>query len=92
VSLSHAAKLYDIDLHAMNVMVDRRAGGPKLFDFNQIPFTERPQNPFVGFALKLGLLSKESRDLRKLARFNNFDRVERKLLKFYAEEESTSPA
>ena len=83
VSLSHQAKLYDIDLHAMNVMVDRRAGGPKLFDFNQIPFTERPQNPFIGFALKLGLLGKESRDLRKLARFNNFDRVERKLLKFY---------
>jgi hypothetical protein len=42
VTLSHEAKLYDIDLHAMNVMVDRKAGGPKLFDFNQIPFTERP--------------------------------------------------
>jgi ubiquinone/menaquinone biosynthesis C-methylase UbiE len=92
VTLSHEAKLYDIDLHAMNVMVDRRAGGPKLFDFNQIPFTERPQNPFIGLALKLGLLGKESRDLRKLARFNNFDRVERKLLKFYAEAEPTSPA
>ena len=93
VSLSHEAKLYDIDLHAMNVMVDRRAGIPKLFDFNQIPFTERPQNPFVGLALKLGLLGKESRDLRKLARFNNFERVERKLLKFYAgESETTSRA
>ena len=84
VSLSHAAGLYDIDLHAMNVMVDRKAGGPKLFDFNQIPFTERPQNPFVGLALKSGLLGRESRDLRKLARFDNFDRVERKLLKFYS--------
>jgi ubiquinone/menaquinone biosynthesis C-methylase UbiE len=83
VSLSHAARLYDIDLHAMNVMVDRRAGTPKLFDFNQIPFTERPQNPFVGLALRLGWMGRESRDLRKLARFGNFDRVERKLLKFY---------
>jgi hypothetical protein len=83
VSLSHEARLYDIDLHAMNVMVDRHSGTPKLFDFNQIPFTERPQNPFIGLALKLGLLGKESRDLRKLARFNNFERVERKLLKFY---------
>jgi ubiquinone/menaquinone biosynthesis C-methylase UbiE len=93
VSLSHAAKLYDIDLHAMNVMVDRAAGTPKLFDFNQIPFTERPQNPLVGLALKLGLLGKGSRDLRKLERFNNFDRVERKLLKFYAgESKSTSAA
>jgi len=83
VKLSHEAQLYDIDLHAMNVMVDREKGTPKLFDFNQIPFTERPQNPFIGLALKLGLLGRESRDLRKLARFNNFDRVERKLLKFY---------
>ena len=83
VTLSHEAKLYDIDLHAMNVMVDRQKGTPKLFDFNQIPFTERPQNPFIGLALKLGLLGRESRDLRKLKRFNNFDRVERKLLKFY---------
>jgi len=91
VTLSHQAKLYDIDLHAMNVMVDRRTGTPKLFDFNQIPFTERPQNPFVGFALKTGLLGRESRDLRKLARFNNFDRVERKLLKFY-DASSTSRA
>ncbi len=89
VSLSHEAKLYDIDLHAMNVMVDRQKGTPKLFDFNQIPFTERPQNPFVGLALKLGLLGRGSRDLRKLARFNNFERVERKLLKFY--EESSTP-
>jgi hypothetical protein len=83
VSLSHEAKLYDIDLHAMNVMVDRKAGTPKLFDFNQIPFTERPQNPFIGLALKLGLMGRRSRDLRKLKRFKNFDRVERKLLKFY---------
>ena len=83
VTLSHEARLYDIDLHAMNVMVDRHEGTPKLFDFNQIPFTERAQNPFIGLALKLGLLGRESRDLRKLARFNNFDRVERKLLKFY---------
>ena len=89
VTLSHEAQLYDIDLHAMNVMVDRHKGTPKLFDFNQIPFTERPQNPFIGLALKLGLLGLESRDLRKLARFNNFDRVERKLLKFY--EESRTP-
>ena len=83
VTLSHEASLYDIDLHAMNVMVDRSKGTPKLFDFNQIPFTERPQNPFIGLALKLGLLGKESRDLRKLARFTNYSRVERKLLKFY---------
>ena len=75
----------------MNVMVDRKAGGPKLFDFNQIPFTERPQNPFIGLALKFGLLGRESRDLRKLTRFKNFDRVERKLLKFYKERQHSRP-
>jgi ubiquinone/menaquinone biosynthesis C-methylase UbiE len=90
VSLSHEASLYDIDLHAMNVMVDRKAGGPKLFDFNQIPFTERPQNPFIGLALKLGWLGRGSRDLRKLKRFTNYDRVERKLLKFYKESSHTT--
>lgn len=89
VALSHEAGLYDIDLHAMNVMVDRRGGTPRLFDFNQIPFTERPQNPAIGLALKLGLLGRGSRDLRKLARFQNFDRVERKLLKFYEESRSS---
>jgi serine/threonine protein kinase len=83
VRLSHAAQLYDIDLHAMNVMVDRRTGGPKLFDFNQIPFHERPQNPLVALALKLGLLGRESRDLRKLASFDDFARIEKKLVKFY---------
>jgi len=90
VTLSHEANLYDIDLHAMNVMVDRAKGTPKLFDFNQIPYTERAQNPFIGLALKLGLLGRESRDLRKLARFNNFERVERKLLKFYEESGNSS--
>ena len=29
VNLSHEAQLYDIDLHAMNVMVDRQAGAPE---------------------------------------------------------------
>src|SRR4051812_43806510 len=89
VARSHEAKLYDMDLHAMNVMVDRVKGTPKLFDFNLIPFTERAQNPFIGLALKLGLLGPESRDLRRLARFNQFEYVERKLMKFY--KESSSP-
>ena len=38
--------------------------------------------------MKFGLLGRGSRDNRKLARFNNFDRVERKLLKFYAESQT----
>jgi SAM-dependent methyltransferase len=84
--LSHEAGLFDVDLHSMNVFVARESSGelvPKLFDFNLIPFTLRPQNPFVGWLLKAGLLSKESRDRRRLRRFNDFTHVENRFLKFY---------
>jgi hypothetical protein len=84
--LSHDAGLYDVDLHAMNVFVARESSGelvPKLFDFNLIPFTVRPQNPFVGWLLAAGLLSKESRDQRRLRKFRDFRHVEDRLLKFY---------
>ena len=84
--LSHEAGLYDVDLHSMNVFVARESSGelvPKLFDFNLIPFTLRPQNPFVGWLLRIGLVSKESRDRRRLRRFHDFGHVEDRLLKFY---------
>jgi serine/threonine protein kinase len=86
VELAHAADLYDVDLHAMNVMVVEGPAGkpwPKLFDFNLIPFHERPPNPLVGFLLRTGLMSVRARDLRKLRNFHDFRRVERKLLGFY---------
>ena len=88
VELSHAAGLFDVDLHSMNVMVVRGPDGeawPKLFDFNLIPFHEHPPNPVVGALLRLGLMSVRERDLRKLRNFHDFRRVERKLLKFYPE-------
>lgn len=84
--LSHEAGLFDVDLHSMNVFVAREPSGelvPKLFDFNLIPFTMRPQNPFVGLLLALGLISKESRDRRRLRAFHDFRHVEDRLLKFY---------
>jgi SAM-dependent methyltransferase len=86
LNLSHAARLYDVDLHAMNVIVFREPSGdliPKLFDFNLIPFTLRPQNRFVGWLLKTGLLSKDSRDRRRLRRFHDYRHIEKRLLKFY---------
>ena len=70
----------------MNVFVTRDSSGklvPKLFDFNLIPFTLRPQNPFVGWLLKSGMLSKKSRDRRRLRGFHDFRHVEDRLLKFY---------
>jgi hypothetical protein len=86
--LSHGAGLYDVDLHSMNVLVTEESSGelvPKLFDFNLIPFTERPQNGLVGVLLAAGLISRESRDLRRLRRFHDFGHVEKRLLKFYGE-------
>jgi SAM-dependent methyltransferase len=84
--LSHEAGLYDVDLHSMNVFVTTEPSGervPKIFDFNLIPYTVRPQNPFVGWLLAAGLIPKESRDRRRLRRFNDFRHVENRLLKFY---------
>jgi hypothetical protein len=82
VELAHGAGLYDMDLHAMNVMVVETAGGepvPKLFDFNLIPFHVRPQNFLVGWLLKARLLGRESRDLRRLKNFHRFGPIERRL-------------
>lgn len=81
VELAHAAELFDMDLHSMNVMVVEEQGAPvpKLFDFNLIPFTVRPQNFFVGWLLKSGLMSRRSRDLRRLRKFHDFGPIERRL-------------
>lgn len=86
VELYHAADLYDVDLHAMNVMVVEEPTGepvPKLFDFNLVPFHVRPRNPVVAALLATGVLSKRARDLRKLKRFHDFRRIEAKLVRFY---------
>lgn len=85
VHLYHKAGLYDVDLHAMNVMVVEDDGEPipKLFDFNLIPFHIHPPNKFVGLMLRTGLIDLQARDLRKLRNFHDFSRVEAKLLKFY---------
>ena len=86
VELAHEAGLFDVDLHSMNVMVVDGEGGrpwPKLFDFNLIPFNVRPPNPLIALLLATGLWDARARDLRKLRRFHDFSRVERKLLRFY---------
>ncbi len=81
VSGCHAAGAYDLDLHAMNVMVEPAEDGeliPRLFDFNLIPFTMQARNPFITLGMRLGLLRPESRDRRRLEGFDDFRRVERK--------------
>ncbi len=77
VALAHAADLYDLDLHPMNVLVVRDGDEeiPRLFDFNRIPFYEHPRNPIEALGLKLGLIDRGSRDRRKLRQFHDFGRL-----------------
>lgn len=85
VDRAHAAGLYDVDLHAGNFVVVAERGGdtvPKLFDFNFIPFHVHPPNPVVWFALKLRLIDERWRDMRKLERFHDFRRFEKKIRMF----------
>lgn len=81
----HAAGIYDLDLHAMNVVVQREPDGeliPRLFDFNMVPFTVKPRN-LGQLAMRLGLVSPVAGDLRRLARFDRCGRLERKHLERY---------
>lgn len=85
VRLAHAAGLYDVDLHAGNFAVVAESGGekvPKLFDFNFIPFYVHAPNPAVWLGLRLGLIDRRWRDVRKLARFHDFRRFEKKIRMF----------
>lgn len=81
VERAHAAGLYDLDLHALNVLVVEDGGEqiPRLFDFNRIPFHERPRNPIEALGLALGLIDRGSRDRRKLRQLHDFDRLDDRL-------------
>jgi hypothetical protein len=85
---AHAAGLYDLDVHAGNTMLvadpDTGALSPKLFDFNSIPFYEKPPNPAVYIAFRLGLIGRAWRDEKKLASFHDFASYRKKLAKFGA--------
>jgi hypothetical protein len=85
VRLAHAAELYDVDLHAGNFAVVTEPGGekvPKLFDFNFIPFYVHAPNPAVWLGLRLRLIDRSWRDKRKLRRFHDFRRFEKKIRMF----------
>ena len=86
VTLSHEAKLYDIDLHAMNVMVDRSRRHAEAVRF-------QPDSVHRAAAESVHRAGAQARVVRRANRATcaswrastNFDRVERKLLKFYEE-------
>jgi len=85
VELAHAANLFDLDMHSLNVMVVEENGMaiPKLFDFNLIPFYVRPPNPLVALLLALRLLNPRSRDRRMLRNFDRVGKRHRKLLRYF---------
>jgi serine/threonine protein kinase len=85
LDLTHDAGLFDVDLHAFNVIVDESNGEPipKLFDFNLIPFHERPGLSMSKLLLKLGLTNKGTRDKRLLKNFDKIARREKKLVKYF---------
>ncbi len=84
VDLSHARGLFDIDLHAMNVLIVEEGGEeiPKLFDFNRIPFYLHPRNPLEAAALRLGIIDERTRDRKKLRQFHNFRKLLRRRARF----------
>ena len=85
IDLAHGAGLFDVDIHAFNVIVDESSGSPipKLFDFNLIPFHERPGISMSKSLLKLGLVNKGSRDNRLLRNFDRTAKREKKLAKYF---------
>ena len=87
VELAHGAGLYDLDVHALNVMVVEEEGEPipKLFDFNLVPWEERRWSLWVWLSLKTGLRSARRRDLRMLGDFHDFSKHIPGLLKYFPE-------
>ncbi|MDX1395434.1 MAG: hypothetical protein R3195_13680 [Gemmatimonadota bacterium] len=76
VDIAHAHGLFDIDLHALNVLVVEDGGEeiPVFFDFNAIPFYQDPRNPFEALALRLGVIDERTRDRKKLRTFHDFEK------------------
>lgn len=69
--VEQAAKvgLYDLDIPPGNIRLVKCERGvwiPKLYDFNLMPQHICPSNPFMALGFKLGLRSKNHRDLRSL--------------------------
>jgi hypothetical protein len=85
IDLTHAAGLFDVDIHAFNVIVDESGSEPipKLFDFNLMPFHERPGISMSKLMLMLGFGTEATRDKRLLKNFNKIARREKKLLKYF---------
>ncbi len=85
IDLAHDGGLFDVDMHAFNVIVDesRSEPIPKLFDFNLIPFHERTGLSLSNVLLKLGLINKTSRDKRMLRNFDKTAKREKKLVKYF---------
>jgi hypothetical protein len=86
VAAGNEAGLYDLDVHAGNTMLVSDAQGdslrPVLFDFNAIPFFDKPPNPFAWAAFRLGVIGRDWRDRNKIANFHDFSSYRRKLARY----------
>jgi hypothetical protein len=80
VAACHVAGIYDLDLHAMNVIVQQEPDGeliPRLFDFNMVPYTLKPRNAGQ-WLMRLGILPAGFGDYRRLARLDDFRGIPRR--------------
>ena len=77
--------MFGVEMHAFIVIVDESSGEPipKLFDFNLIPFHQRPGISMSKVLLKLGLVNKATRDKRLLKNFDKVAKREKKLAKYF---------
>lgn len=74
---AHQAELFDLDLHPLNIIVNRHPDGtgrPILFDFSKVPYHVWPPNALFGIFVKLGLIGRRSRDYRHWRRLNRIRR------------------
>ena len=85
VRMAHSATLYDLDLHAMNVMVVKEdvEAIPKLFDFNLVPWNDRRPHAWVWLMIKVGMRMPGRRDRRMLRDFHDFSRRVPGLLRYF---------
>jgi hypothetical protein len=74
VRIAEMNELYDMDLFYKNVLVRKQHGVwlPVIHDFNLMPQTEHPPNPFLALALKTGMRKKSHRDYRCLEEWREF--------------------
>ena len=76
VRVAEMNEMYDLDIYYKNVMVRKQSGiwQPVLHDFNLMPQSEHPPNPFLTLAIKTGIRKKSHRDYRCLQEWRSYSK------------------